>query len=70
MYPTLLYAQIVIILTPTSLLTLLLPPLYSIQATDLEITAKLILHTKETLNTYLSAFCEQPMDKIRMDTDR
>ena len=45
-------------------------PLLHIQATDLEITAKLILHTKETLNTYLSAFCDQPMDKIRMDTDR
>ena len=32
--------------------------------------AKMILHTKDTLNTYLSAFCEQPIDKIRLDTDR
>lgn len=29
-----------------------------------------MLHTKETLNTYLSAFCDQPIDKIRSDTDR
>ncbi len=36
----------------------------------MEIAAKLILHTKETLNTYLSAFCDQPIDKLRVDTDR
>lgn len=29
-----------------------------------------MLHTKETLNTYLSAFCDQPIDKIRADTER
>ena len=40
------------------------------EASELEITAKLILHTKEVLNTYLSAFTQQPMDKIRRDTDR
>lgn len=40
------------------------------EATDLEISAKLILHTKDVLNTYLSAFCDQPMDKLRLDTDR
>eukprot|EP01038_Epipyxis_sp_PR26KG_P012937 gene12937-17345_t len=40
------------------------------EATDLEITAKLMLHTKEVLNTYLSAFCNQPIDKLRVDTDR
>lgn len=40
------------------------------EATDLEITATLILHTKEVLNTYLSEFTGQPVDKIRMDTDR
>lgn len=40
------------------------------EATDLEIIAKLMLHTKETLNTYMAAFCEQPIDKIRVDTDR
>ena len=40
------------------------------QATDLEISAKLMLHTKETLNTYMAAFCEQSVDKLRVDTDR
>ena len=39
-------------------------------ATDMEIVAKLMLHTKETLNTYISHFTEQPIDKIRTDTDR
>jgi len=29
-----------------------------------------MLHTKETLNTYMAAFCEQPIDKLRTDTDR
>jgi ATP-dependent Clp protease, protease subunit len=29
-----------------------------------------MLHTKETLNTYMSAFCDQPIDKLRVDTDR
>jgi len=40
------------------------------EATDLEISAKLMLHTKEVLNTYLSDFTGQPMDKLRVDTDR
>lgn len=40
------------------------------EATDLEITAKLMLHTKEVLNTYMAAFCDQPIDKLRRDTDR
>jgi len=40
------------------------------ESTDLEIAAKLLLHTKETLNIYLSAFCDQEVDKIRQDTDR
>jgi ATP-dependent Clp endopeptidase proteolytic subunit ClpP len=40
------------------------------EATDLEITAKLMLHTKEVLNTYMSEFCQQPIDKLRSDTDR
>lgn len=40
------------------------------EATELEITAKLMVHTKETLNTYLAHFCEQPIDKLRGDTDR
>ena len=44
--------------------------LLAIQATDLEITAKLMLHTKEVLNTYMAAFCQQPLDKLRRDTDR
>ena len=29
-----------------------------------------MLHTKEVLNTYLSAFCTQPIEKLRRDTDR
>jgi ATP-dependent Clp endopeptidase proteolytic subunit ClpP len=40
------------------------------EATDLEIIAKLMLHTKETLNTYMAAFCDQPIEKLRVDTDR
>jgi len=40
------------------------------EATELEIIAKLMLHTKETLNTYMAAFCDQPIDKLRVDTDR
>ena len=36
----------------------------------MEIMAKMILNTKDTLNVYLAAFCDQPIDKIRMDTDR
>ena len=40
------------------------------QATELEIIAKLMLHTKETLNTYMANFCDQPIEKLRIDTDR
>jgi ATP-dependent Clp protease, protease subunit len=40
------------------------------EATELEVTARLILHTKDVLNTYLSAFTAQPIDKILLDTDR
>jgi len=40
------------------------------EATELEIIAKLMLHTKETLNTYMAEFCKQPIDKLRIDTDR
>jgi hypothetical protein len=29
-----------------------------------------MLHTKETLNTYMAAFCDQTVDKLRLDTDR
>lgn len=29
-----------------------------------------MLHTKETLNTYMAAFCDQSVDKLRLDTDR
>lgn len=29
-----------------------------------------MLHTKEVLNTYMSTFCDQPIDKLRVDTDR
>jgi ATP-dependent Clp protease protease subunit len=40
------------------------------EATDLEITAKLMLHTKEVLNTYMASFSGQPIDKLRDDTER
>jgi ATP-dependent Clp endopeptidase proteolytic subunit ClpP len=40
------------------------------EATELEIIAKLMIHTKETLNTYMADFCDQPIDKLRVDTDR
>lgn len=40
------------------------------EATELEITAKLILHTKDVLNTYFADFTGQPIDKVKMDTDR
>jgi len=40
------------------------------EATELAITAALMLHTKEVLNTYLSEFTGQPMDKVREDCDR
>ena len=29
-----------------------------------------MLHTKETLNTYMAAFCDLSVDKLRLDTDR
>jgi ATP-dependent Clp protease protease subunit len=40
------------------------------QATDIEIHAREILRMKDTLNTILSSHTEQPLDKIRADTDR
>ncbi len=40
------------------------------QSSELETTAKLILHTKEVLNVYLSSFTEQPLEKVQRDTDR
>lgn len=40
------------------------------EASELEITAALMLHTKEVLNTYLSEFTGQPIDKVRNDCDR
>lgn len=40
------------------------------EASELEITAALMLHTKDVLNTYMSSFTKQPMSKIREDTDR
>ena len=36
----------------------------------METIARLMLHTKDVLNTYLSSFCDQPIDKIKVDTDR
>ena len=40
------------------------------QATDIEIHAREILKMKDSLNQILSRHTEQPMDKIRTDTDR
>lgn len=40
------------------------------QASDIEITAKQILKTKEKLNRILAANTNQPIEKIRLDTDR
>ena len=40
------------------------------QASDIEITTKQILKTKEKLNRILAANTNQPIEKIRMDTDR
>ncbi|MCC0629643.1 MULTISPECIES: ATP-dependent Clp endopeptidase proteolytic subunit ClpP [unclassified Clostridioides] len=40
------------------------------QATDIEIHAKRILKTKETLNEILSERTGQPLEKIKMDTER
>lgn len=36
----------------------------------MEISAKLILHTKAVLNTYMAAFTGQSEAKVRLDTDR
>jgi ATP-dependent Clp protease protease subunit len=36
----------------------------------MEIQAKLLLHTKSVLNMYLADFCEQPLPKVRDDTER
>lgn len=40
------------------------------QASDVEIHAREILKTKETLNTILSKHTGQPMEKIQTDTER
>lgn len=40
------------------------------QATDIEIHAKRIIKTKETLNKILSERTGQPLEKIQMDTER
>ncbi|MCR5418970.1 MAG: ATP-dependent Clp endopeptidase proteolytic subunit ClpP [Lachnospiraceae bacterium] len=40
------------------------------QATEIEIAAKHILHTKETLNRLLAANTGQPLETIAADTDR
>ena len=40
------------------------------QATEIEIAAKHILHTKEKLNTILAENCNQPLEVIAKDTDR
>jgi len=40
------------------------------QATDIEITAKQIMHMKEKLNKILSSHTGQPLSKVEKDTDR
>ena len=40
------------------------------QATDIEIHAKEILHTRERLNKILADHTGQPIEKIAVDTDR
>ena len=40
------------------------------QATDIEISAKRILRTRDRINQLLSEFTGQPLEKIERDTDR
>ncbi|CAM9321533.1 unnamed protein product [Choristocarpus tenellus] len=40
------------------------------QAADIEIQAKEILFTKRLLNTYMSEYTDQPVNKLEEDTDR
>lgn len=40
------------------------------QATDIDIHAKQILKTRDTLNRILAEHCEQPLEKIEQDTER
>ncbi len=40
------------------------------QATDIDIHAKQILKTRDTLNRILANHCDQPLDKIEQDTER
>ncbi|OGZ78775.1 MAG: ATP-dependent Clp protease proteolytic subunit [Candidatus Staskawiczbacteria bacterium RIFOXYD2_FULL_37_9] len=40
------------------------------QATDIEITAKQIVHMKEKLNKIISSHTGQPLTKVEKDTDR
>ena len=40
------------------------------QATDIDIHAKQILKTRETLNKILADHCNQPLEKVQMDTER
>ncbi|GMH46843.1 hypothetical protein TrVE_jg9660 [Triparma verrucosa] len=40
------------------------------QASDIEIQAKEILYVKELLSTYIADYTDQPLEKIKEDTDR
>ena len=40
------------------------------QASDLEITAKEILKTRQKINDLLSKECKQPLEKVAKDTTR
>lgn len=36
----------------------------------MQIQAKEILYVKELLSTYIADYCDQPLEKIKEDTDR
>lgn len=40
------------------------------QATDIDIHAKQILKTRKTLNEILAKHCNQPLEKVELDTER
>ena len=40
------------------------------KASDIEIQAKEILFVRAQINSYISEFCDQPVEKIEADCDR
>ena len=47
-------------------------PLGGVQgdSSDLELNAKMILHTRDILNTYLAEFCDRSVTRIQKDCER